>query len=63
MMTTFSRRNGYNKNDIQLECASNTLKQRVYARFYKQEYDYYDSLNFENYTTGIEDMMIEMGIT
>ena len=62
-MTTFSRRNGYNQKDIKLECASNTLKQRVYARFYKQEYDRYDTMEFENYTTGIEEMMIEMGMT
>ncbi len=62
-MTTFSRRNGYNQNDIQLECASNTLKQRVYARFYKQEYNHYDTTKYDHYTTGIEDMMIEMGLT
>lgn len=62
-MTTFSRRNGFNQNDIQLECASNTLKQRVYARFYKQEYNRYDTTNYDHYTTGIEDMMIEMGMT
>jgi len=62
-MTTFSRRNGYNQNDIQLECASSTLKQRIYARFYKQEYNRYDTTKYEHYTTGIEDMMIEMGIT
>lgn len=62
-MTTFSRRNGYNKNDIQLECASNTLRQRIYARFYKQEYSIYDTYNWENHTTGIEDVMIEMGVT
>ena len=62
-MTTFSRRNGYNQNDIQLECASDTLKQRVYARFYKQEYSRYDAGDLNHSTTGIEDMMIEMGMT
>lgn len=61
-MAVFSRRNGYNQKDIQLECASDTLKRRIYARFYKQEYDYYDTIDWTNYTTGIENMMIEMGV-
>lgn len=61
-MAVFSRRNGYNQKDIQLECASDTLKRRIYARFYKQEFDYYDTIEWANYTTGIEDMMIEMGL-
>ncbi len=62
-MDVFSRRNGYNIKGIQLEYASDVLKRRVWASFYKQEYDIYDTLNWENYTTGIEDMMIEMGVT
>lgn len=49
--------------DIQLECASEVLKNRIFAAFYKQEFDIYDSLDKKNYTTGIEDMMIQMGIT
>lgn len=61
-MAVFSRRNGYNEKDIQLECASDTLKRRILARFYKQEFDYYDTMEWTNYTTGIEDMMIEMGV-
>lgn len=61
-MAVFSRRNGYNQKDIQLECASDTLKRRIVARFYKQEFDSYDVIDWTNYTTGIEDMMIEMGI-
>ena len=61
-MAVFSRRNGYNQKDIQLECASDTLKRRVLARFYKQEFDCYDTSEWTNYTTGIEDMMIEMGV-
>lgn len=61
-MATFSRRNGYNTKDIQLECASDTLKRRIMAAFYKQEYDAYDTFELFNYTTGIEDMMIEMGV-
>ena len=61
-MAVFSRRNGYNQKDIQLECASDTLKRRILARFYKQEFDCYDTIEWTNYTTGIEDMMIEMGV-
>lgn len=61
-MATFSRRNGYNTKDIQLECASDTLKRRIMAAFYKQEFDTYDTCDWTNYTTGIEDMMIEMGV-
>ena len=48
--------------DIQLECASNVLKRRIVAAFYKQEFDTYDTIDWTNYTTGIEDMMIQMGV-
>lgn len=61
-MTVFSRRNGYNVKDIQLECVSDVLKRRIMARFYKQEFDAYDTMDWTEYTTGIEDMMIEMGV-
>lgn len=61
-MTTFSRRYKYNVKDIQLECASNVLKRRIVAAFYKQEFDTYDTIDWTNYTTGIEDMMIQMGV-
>lgn len=61
-MAVFSRKNGYNTTAIQLECASNTLKRRIMAAFYKQEFDTYDTIEWTNYTTGIEDMMIEMGV-
>lgn len=61
-MSVFSRRNGYNTTSIQLECASDTLKRRIIAAFYKQEFDTYDTMEWTNYTTGIEDMMIEMGV-
>ena len=61
-MTTFSRRYKYNVRDIQLECASNVLKRRIVAAFYKQEFDTYDTIDWTNYTTGIEDMMIQMGV-
>lgn len=61
-MPTFSRRYKYNVRDIQLECASNVLKRRIVAAFYKQEFDTYDTIDWTNYTTGIEDMMIQMGV-
>ena len=61
-MSTFSNRYGYSHNQIQFEMASDSLKKRIFASFYKQEFDYYDTLEWENYTTGIEDMMIEMGV-
>lgn len=61
-MPTFSNRYGYSHSQIQLESASDTLKKRIYTSFYKQEFDCYDTLHWENYTTGIEDMMIEMGV-
>lgn len=61
-MISFSRRNGYNTQYMQLECASDVLKQRIWARFFKQEFNRYDTIDWENYTTGIEDMMIEMGL-
>ena len=61
-MSTFSRRYKYNVKDIQLECASNVLRRRIVAAFYKQEFDTYDTIDWTNYTTGIEDMMIQMGV-
>lgn len=61
-MQSFSIRNGHVKNHNGLRETSLTLKERIWANFYKKEYDYYDTLAYENYTTGIEDMMIEMGV-
>ena len=61
-MAVFSKRNGYNKNFLKLEEVSDTLKRRIMALFYKEEFDTYDSFELTNYTTGIEDMMIEMGV-
>ena len=60
-MEIFSQRNGYSTNNMQLESASDSLKRKIFATFYKEEYDIND-LFYQN-TTGIEDMMIEMGIT
>ncbi len=62
-MTYFSRRNGYNDDGIKLECVSKELIGRIWARFYQQEFDIYDILDWKGYTTGIENMMIEMGVS
>lgn len=61
-MQVFSVRNGYFNSHNGLKETSPTLRERIWAIFYKKEYDYYDTLEYENYTTGIEDMMIEMGV-
>lgn len=61
-MAVFSRRNGYNTEAMQREEVSETLKRRIFAIFYKKEFDYYDTLEWTSYTTGIENMMIEMGV-
>lgn len=58
----FSTRYGYRKSELQLETASDTLKRRIIAAFYKEEFDSYDTVDWSGYTTGIEDMMIEMGV-
>lgn len=60
-MAVFSQRNGYNNKGIELETVSEILKRKIYAAFYKEEYYIYDLM--DQATTGIEDMMIEMGIT
>ena len=61
-MSFFSARNGYVITKNSFKETSHTLKERIWTCFYKQEYDYLDTLEYSNYTTGIEDMMIEMGI-
>ena len=61
-MAVFSKRNGYADESKKLETASQTMKNRIWAAFYKQEFDVYDTIEWSNYTTGIENMMIEMGI-
>lgn len=58
----FSTRYGYKDTKPQIETASDTLKRRIVAAFYKQEFDSYDTMDWLGYTTGIEDMMIEMGV-
>lgn len=58
----FSTRYGYKNVKPQIETASDTLKRRIVAAFYKEEFDSYDTMDWSGYTTGIEDMMIEMGV-
>ena len=45
-----------------LRSTSIELRERIWNVFYKEEYDYYDTVDYTSYTTGIEDMMLEMGI-
>ncbi len=61
-MISFSGRNGYIPDSMKLEYTSDTLRARVFARFYKQEFDIYEPLDWQNYTTRIEEMMIQMGV-
>lgn len=61
-MEYFSLRNGFCNSFNGVNETSSTLRERLWSVFYKQEFDFYDPLNYAGYTTGIEDMMIEMGI-
>lgn len=61
-MAVFSQRNGYGSANIQIEAASQAMKNRIWAAFYKKEFDIYDTLEWDSYTTGIENMMIKMGV-
>ena len=61
-MAVFSRRNGYNTAAIKLECVSDTLKRRIMAAFYAQEFYAEEMLNWAISITGIEKMMVEMGV-
>lgn len=61
-MAVFSRRYGYRDEGIEYEFVSKELLGRIWGIFYKEEYDYYDTFEWSHYTTGIEDMMVEMGI-
>jgi hypothetical protein len=60
---SFSSRYGYAKSEIQFDKVDDILKNRIWGTFYQQEYDFYDTIEWANYTTGIEKMMIEMGIS
>jgi len=61
-MAVFSRRNCYNTAAMQLECASDTLKRRIMAAFYAQEFNTDETLDWITNITGIENVMIEMGV-
>lgn len=61
-MGSFSQRYNFKSSEIMLESVSNELICRIWGAFYKKEFDYYSTLSWENYTTGIENMMIEMGV-
>lgn len=61
-MAVFSHRNGYSANINKPETASQTMKNRIWGAFYKIEFDIYDTFELRGYTTGIENMMIEMGL-
>ena len=61
-MSSFSSRYGYQKNDLQFESTSDSLVRKVYSVFYQQEFDITDPLSKANYTTGIEKMMIALGL-
>lgn len=62
-MEYFSTRNNIISIRLnQLRETSIGLRERIWNVFYKEEYNYYDTLDYKSYTTGIEDMMLEMGI-
>lgn len=62
-MSYFSIRNKVITSNLNnLRDTSVLLRERIWTLFYKQEYDFYDPLDYNGYTTGIEDMMIEMGV-
>lgn len=62
-MEFFSTRNRViSTNPNGLRSTSIELRERIWNVFYKVEYDYYDTGDYTSYTTGIEDMMLEMGI-
>lgn len=62
-MAVFSRRYGYRSPEIEYEFVSKELLGRIWGIFFKEEFDYYDTFQWEHYTTGIEDMMVEMGVS
>lgn len=66
-MLSFSKRNGYVDSQIQFETVSENLKNRIFAAFFNKEF--YDpnqpfdlSFNNDHSKTGIENMMVEMGL-
>lgn len=61
-MAVFSHRYGYRNTEIEYEFVSKEVFGRIWGIFYKEEFDYYDTFEWSHYTTGIEDMMVEMGV-
>lgn len=61
-MSTFSSRYGYKSSILLLETASKELRGRIFTVFYTREFDPYDTLPFSMQITGIEKMMMEMGL-
>ena len=62
-MSYFSVRNKVITNSVNnLHETSVYMRERIWTTFYKQEYDSRKTISYIGYTTGIEDMMIEMGI-
>lgn len=61
-MAVFSHRYGYRDTEIEYEFVSKQLFGRIWGIFYKEEYDLYEPIEWSGYTTGIEDMMVEMGV-
>lgn len=62
-MVVFSVRNGYKGSKMQLEAASDALRNRVFMEFYKREIDRPGGVDWFDYTVRIlEDIMIEMGL-
>jgi len=56
-MEFFSTRNKViSINPNGLRSTSIELRERIWNVFYKEEYDYYDTVDYTSYTTGIEDM-------
>ena len=55
-MEFFSTRNKViSINPNGLRSTSIELRERIWNVFYKEEYDYYDTVDYTSYTTGIED--------
>ena len=61
-MSRFSTRYGYQHNNIQYESATPSLVSKIYTAFYQQEFDVTGPFFLASYTTGIENMMVALGI-
>ena len=61
-MARFSQRFGYVANTVQFERMDDTLRNRIWNKFYIEHFDPYDVYDLENAITNIERMMDKMGI-